>query len=363
MSTCTIGEKDNCVPTVMGEIMKFNDKMQLSKSISGVTATVVGEGKGTDKGAVKRVKSGNNYYFVYTDLFKCDDCRRSRHITRRETEKYISTRTGVKLSEILKEIEYTRKLLTTNVVPRIITSKMSLAMGGIRLVFVTQDLHARGFRSMGEHLDNGTIRDISFVNTPGITRPTDKHLNHYIRNLHFPRVLARFIHKQNFEKNLESWFKANIKFFVVLFASLHKIHRRGVYHHDLHAENVWYSPADPSAGRPRPRVMFIDMGRASNMAQSFTPSERDSEFQIREKSRYSKVKDRFKKMMLAELCKNPGNPSTRHEFFRHDIDDRLMVEHFYKREEFHWAIEKFKLFLAKKYSKIVRNSRVRKEYL
>ena len=53
--------------------------------------------------------------------------------------------------------------------------------------------------------------------------------------------------------------------------------------------------------------------------------------------------------MLAELSKNKTNPTGSHEFFRHDIDDKIMVDFLYNDNKMYNIVNKFKWFLAKKY--------------
>lgn len=341
--SCRIGSDKNgnkhCIPRNSGSVTKFNKNgINLLKKNSGKMAKIVGEKSGADKGAVKNIKYGNKFYYMYTDVFHGPKVRNGE-INSKNLHKYVSDEEN-NLSIVVREISFLKKAQKTSFVPKVFLSELFEKNNSIKLILATEDLSKMGFRNVGHYLDTRKMKNISFLKIK-VQNKKEPVLEKYLKSIGKDTKYAAFYHPKYYEKNLEKWYKYNKKFLDHLFKGLHAIHKLNIYHHDLHAGNVWYN------GK---KVMFIDFGRASTLKESFEFRKNEQIFMKDEKRKFSKEKNIHRRRMLAELSKNKTNPSGRHEMMRHDIDDKIMVEYFYRETKYYILVHKFKLFLAKKYS-------------
>jgi serine/threonine protein kinase len=306
--------------------------MCILKKKEGKVAKIIGAKSGADKGDVKNILYNGKYYFVYTDQFKGPPLKSK--LTKADINRY-TTENGIKLKTILREIGFVKKLQKTKFVPKIFISDLFERQKHLRVMFATEDLSRKGFKNVGWHVDAKKV-SLSFLDvkvTNGVHYPLHRFLKYQDSGY------SRFMHPKYINANLEKWYIKNEKFLNALFDGLTSIHKMDIYHHDLHAGNVWYN------GR---KVMFIDFGRASTMKESFEIRSSDKPEIIREKRSFSRVKNIHERRMLAELSKNKANPTGRHEFFRHDVDNKIMVDQLYGTSHY-LIVNKFKRFLAVKY--------------
>jgi serine/threonine protein kinase len=334
---CNLGKYNSsstqCIPVHKSTIN--NGSVCILKKKEGKVAKIIGEKSGADKGAVKNILYNKKYYFVYTDSFTGPPVRNI--VKNKDLDKY-STKNGNTLKTVLREINFVKKLQKTGYVPKIFISDLFEKQKSLRVMFATEDLSRQGFSNVGKYVDSGKI-SLSFLSVPvknGKYKPLERFLVKENKNTAY----AAFMNPKYIDKNLEKWFQKNKVFFAALFKALISIHKSDIFHHDLHAGNVWYN------GK---KIMFIDFGRASNLKESFEFRSNEKSFIKKEKRSYCKIKNIYERRMLAEFSKNKSNPTGRHEFFRHDIDDKIMVDHFYRESKFYGIVNTFKRFIAKKY--------------
>lgn len=330
----------NCVPKNKHTVYSNNGNINVLQKENGRIAKIVGKQSGADKGDVQNIKFKNKFYFLHTALFngpKITDGILKKSVI----DRYIN-RKNDPLSASIREIKFLKKAQNTTTVPKIFINELLYNNRNIKLILATNDLTREGYNNVAHYLDNGLIKSISFLSIE-VSNQRDRQLERFLKKKNKDTRYSAFFNPKYCERNFESWFKYNIKFLTHLFKSLYKLHQRDIFHHDLHAGNVWYN------GK---KVMFIDFGRASTEKESFKKRRNEMNFLIKEKSLFSKEKNKKKRFMLAELSKDPLNPSGRHEFFRHDIDDKIMVEEFYYSPEYYNIVHKFKLFLSRKYCEV-----------
>jgi serine/threonine protein kinase len=334
---CNLGKynssREQCIPSykrIVGEGLKG-----ILKKREGRIAKIIGEKSGADKGAVKNILFNGKYYFVYNDKFIGPPFGNKLSIS--NTKAY-HTENGTSLDTVLREIRFMRTLQSTGHIPKIFISELFEKQKSLRIMFATEDLSRQGYSNVGKYIDKGEI-SLSFKNIP-VDNNRYKPLERLLVSERKNPKYAAFMHPKYLEKNLEKWFDKNKKFLHILFKGLIAIHREGVFHHDLHAGNVWYN------GK---KIMFIDFGRASNLKESFESRHNEKSFMKKEKQTFSRVKNTHERRMLAELSKDKLNPTGRHEFFRHDVDDKIMVDLLYRNAKFYDIVHIFKRFLAKKY--------------
>jgi hypothetical protein len=331
----------HCVPTKSFTQFHKNGNIRLLKTTEGKIAEIVGEKHGADKGSVKNIKFGNKFYFLYTDIFYGPKIK--NNVIMSSKLKTYKTSEQNKLNIVIREIEFLKKASKSNVVPKIFLSELFQKQHNkIKLFLATEDLTKLGFKNIGHYLDHGKIRDISFSKI-NISNGPDPTLERYIIKNNLERYLASFMNPKFYKRNLEKWYSYNKRFLDHVFKGFYALHRLNIFHHDAHGSNVYYN------GK---RIMFIDFGRASNLVESFQIRTHEKKHVKAEKKKFSNEKNKKKKLMMAELSKNITNPSGRHEFFRHDIDNKFMVEHCYDRPELFQIVHDFKVFLAEKYAKI-----------
>lgn len=350
-----------CVPELNNKFKIQNKKLFIEKKIKGKIKKVLEEHSGASKKNIYEIKIGNLYYISYTEDYTIPKNKNNNFINLNESHLYkFKGKEKKTLEDLFREIDFHTKINNyyNNLTPKIVSSSAFLVNNELRFQILSESAQKNNFDTVGDFIDNDEI-DISFKLVDVYDIPTKKDLYYYmkevqknnkkIKNVDL-KFYAKFLNPKYLKENLEIWYKNTKYFFTPFFKSLHKLHLINVYHHDLHAKNVWCNE--------NLDFKFIDYGRSSTLKESLEitfpinryksniyklehqdkkniktiiNSIKKSDPQLKKKNNRFQI---LKCLMLAELnypdkIKFVGIRQNM-EYFRHDIDEAILLQCFGK---------------------------------
>lgn len=154
-----------------------------------------------------------------------------------------------KINKFFKEIDIYDRLQDKN-----LTSDILIKLKEDILVLYIEDLTTKNYQTLGYYIDNKLL-DISFTSIPVEHCTVDNNLYYDLVKFKIanPEFYAKFLNPNHIDLNLVNWYAKNKRFLNNFFRKLHKLHKNGVYHTDLHSGNIMFNGTD---------ILFIDFDRS-----------------------------------------------------------------------------------------------------
>jgi hypothetical protein len=349
MSDCNLRQKPNkeylCVPNInlRGNFYnRIKGKIVLENSEKGKISKILNTYSGASKSEIHLFNYNGNEYISYIESYKIPKNLNSDKIDPKKFKFYkFDGEEEKNLQDLDNEIQFYDKVYKhyPKLVPAIVSCIFFKNGNNLIVQVITESAHNDGFGTLGDYIDDGYL-DLRFkqIDIPGV--PEDENLKKYFKimanknpkikrlNLDF---YSAFLNPKYLKENLNKWYAKTKHFFIPFFRSLHKLHKIDVFHHDLHAKNIWVKKKFFG----KYEFKFIDFGRSSNLKESLEitfPAKLYKstlhKLQHAEKKKIKTISNK-KKFMLAEL-NYPDKIKYENimqdlELLRHDIDQAILL--------------------------------------